>query len=223
MKKHVIIVAGGIGKRMMSDIPKQFLCLDGIPILIRSISAFKEYDHTINIVLVLPDEHICKWEKLCITNEFNTPYSIASAGYTRFHSVKNGLKKIEDDYSLIAIHDSVRPLVSKRVIEKIFDCAEINGSAIPYIKINDSLRIKTETSTIPFDRGLVLSIQTPQCFRSELLKKAYEQNYIESFTDDATVVEKLGEEIHLVEGDQENIKITTPKDILIAEALLRRK
>ncbi len=207
----------------MSDIPKQFLCLDGTPILIRSINAFKEYNSAINIVLVLPDEQIGKWEKLCRTYQFNIPHTIASAGATRFNSVKNGLKKIEDGNSLIAIHDSVRPLVSKKLIVRVFDCAEINGSAIPYIKINDSLRIKTEKAAIPLNRDIVLSIQTPQCFKSELLKKAYQQNYLESFTDDATVVEKLGQEIHLVEGDPENIKITTPKDILIAEALLKRK
>ena len=223
MKKFVIIVAGGIGKRMLSNIPKQFLCIDGIPILIRSISAFIEYDHSINIVIVLPDEHIGKWEELCRNYHFNFPHSIAPAGETRFHSVKNGLKIIEANDDLIAIHDSVRPLVSLKVIERVFYCAEINGSAIPYINIYDSLRIIKNNSTLPFDRDLVLSIQTPQCFRSKLLKKAYEQDYSKSFTDDATVVEKLGEEIHLVEGDLENIKITTPKDILIAEALLKRK
>ena len=222
MNKNVIIAAGGSGKRMLSDIPKQFLSLDGIPILMRTITAFRNFDKNINIILVLPLDQQNQWNELCKKYNFKETHSIVSGGDTRFYSVKNGLAQITDDNCLIAIHDAVRPLVSIDVIGKAFTCAEKNGTAIPCIKINDSLRIIENDSSKSIDRNKILAVQTPQCFNAQLLKKAYEQDFEERFTDDATVVENIGNKIFLVEGNLENIKITTPLDLLIAEGILKR-
>ncbi|NTW32001.1 MAG: 2-C-methyl-D-erythritol 4-phosphate cytidylyltransferase [Bacteroidetes bacterium] len=223
MKKYVIIVAGGTGSRMKSTIPKQFLCLDGVPVVMRSIKTFKEQDNNISIILVLPSEQIEHWEEMCKSYNFKIHHSIAIGGVTRFDSVKSGLTLIKENDCLIAIHDAVRPLVSKDTIERAFALAETAGTALPYTTINDSLRIKTSDSSIPLKRENIYIIQTPQCFQSNLLKQAYTQDYNENFTDDATVVENYGKVIHLFEGNTENIKITTPTDLLIAECLLKKK
>ena len=208
---------------MISNIPKQFLCLGGIPLIMRSISAFKEQYNDIRIVLVLPSEQIDFWEEICKKHNFKIPHSTTAGGVTRFHSVKNGLSLINENDCLIAVHDAVRPLVSKDTIERVFTLAEITGTAVPYITINDSLRIKTSDSSIPLKRENIYIIQTPQCFQGRILKHAYKQNFNESFTDDATVVENSGKMIHFVEGNTENIKITTLSDLLIAEYLLKLK
>lgn len=220
MKKFVIIVAGGIGKRMKSDIPKQFLCLRGIPILMRCIDAFRDYDKNINVILVLPPDQKSNWLELCKKHNFKESFLIASGGETRFQSVKNGLMQIKEDNCLIAVHDGVRPLVSEDTIERAFDYAEKNGTAIPCININDSLRIVENDFSKPIDRNKIVAIQTPQCFKGSLLKKAYKQDFNEKFTDDATVVENIGEKIFLTKGNSENIKITTQKDMSAAEALM---
>lgn len=141
MNKFVIIAAGGVGKRMVSDIPKQFLCLNGIPILMRCIEVFRNYDKKINVIIVLPSDQKNQWTELCKKHNFNETHSVISGGNTRFHSVKNGLAQIKDDSCLIAVHDGVRPLVSKEVIEKVFICAKKNGTAVPCIKGNDSLEL----------------------------------------------------------------------------------
>ena len=217
MQKSVIIVAGGIGTRMNADIPKQFLELSGKPIVIRTIEKFYAFDNSIKIILVLPTQHILLWNKLIEKHNFNIPIQLANGGETRFDSVKNGLELIKN--GIVAIHDAVRPLVSSDTIKRAYETAFLKGNAIPTILINDSLRILDNSGNKPLDRTQVRIIQTPQCFDVALIKKAYLQAYDISFTDDASVLEKLGEKINLVEGNPENIKITHPIDMLIAEAL----
>lgn len=207
---------------MGTDIPKQFFCIRGIPILMHTIKAFYQYDKKINIVLMLPRKLIKNWAKLCKQYKFNIVHTIAEGGETRFHSVKNGLSQIKEQDCLIAVHDGVRPLVSIEVIKRSFDCAEEKGAAVPCIAVNDSLRMLTEKYSRTIDRNSVRAIQTPQCFHADILKKAYEQEYEDFFTDDATVIENLGGKIYLIEGNIENIKITTPLDLQIAEALMRK-
>ena len=208
---------------MLSIVPKQFLCLDGIPILIRSIEVFRKYDKNINVIVVLPEEQKNYWKDLCKKHKFIDNHILVSGGETRFQSVKNGLAYVKEEDSLIAVHDGVRPLISAGIIDKVFQCTKENGNAIPCIKLNDSLRITEKDSSKPIDRNRIFAIQTPQCFTGKILKQAYEQNFEEQFTDDATVVEKLGYRIFLTEGSSENIKITTQTDLLFAEAILKSK
>ncbi len=222
MKKYVIIAAGGIGKRMISDTPKQFLCLKGIPILIRSISIFVNYDEKIQVILVLPSDQIAQWEEICKKYSVNIPHTIVAGGETRFHSVKNGLSHIQDNNCIIAVHDAARPLVSTNVIDQAFKCAEKKGSAIPFIPITDSIRIIENEISKPINRNKLVAIQTPQCFKGALIQEAYKQPYCVEFTDDATVVENMGTKISLINGNSENFKITTPLDLLFAEALLKK-
>ncbi|HNW99136.1 MAG TPA: 2-C-methyl-D-erythritol 4-phosphate cytidylyltransferase [Bacteroidales bacterium] len=222
MKKYVIIAAGGLGIRMKSEIPKQFICISGKPILMRTLEAFKNYDILINIILVLPEEQKSYWKNLCELYNFNIKHTLVSGGGNRFHSVKNGLAQIKEEECLIAVHDGVRPFVSKEIIEKAFKCAEKNGNAVPCTRINDSLRYVEEHSSKPINREKVFAIQTPQCFSGKILKQAYEQDFDVQFTDDATVVEKLGHKIFLTEGSSDNIKITTQKDLILAEVILEK-
>ena len=204
------------------ETPKQFLCLKGIPVLMHTIKAFYQYDEKINIILALPKEHISEWTELCKQHNFNINHTVTEGGETRFHSVKNGLHYIKESDCLVAVHDGVRPLVAAEVIKRSFDCAEEKGAAVPCIAVNDTLRMLTEKYSHTIDRKNVRIIQTPQCFRADLLKKAYEQEYDDFFTDDATVIENYGGKIYLVEGNFENIKITTPLDMTIAEALMEK-
>jgi len=221
LEKYVIIVAGGTGKRMGTEIPKQFLLLQGKPVLMHTIKAFFHYDKKINIVLALPKEYFNEWAELCKQYNFTIKHCIAAGGETRFHSVKNGLEQIKETDCLIAVHDGVRPMVSNEVIKRVFEVAEEKGTAIPCVVVNDSLRMLTEKYSKPINRNTIRAIQTPQCFRSDLLKRAYEQEYEDYFTDDATVIENFGCKIYLVEGNIKNIKITTPFDLKIAEALMK--
>jgi 2-C-methyl-D-erythritol 4-phosphate cytidylyltransferase len=219
-KRYALIMAGGKGIRMNSPVPKQFLKLDGKPILLHSINQFFDTVPNIEIVLVLPHEYLKFWEALCAEYMFHKPVRIAYSGESRFHSVKNGLELVTED-SVVAIHDAVRPLVSSKTILATYKAAEMYGNAVPAIPINDSIRQIESTRTIAVDRSRYCATQTPQCFRSEIIKKAYQQEYKYTFTDDAMVVEALGEDIRLVDGNPENIKITSPKDLLIAEVLLK--
>lgn len=220
MDKHVIIVAGGIGKRMHSEIPKQFLNIAGKPILIHTFECFINYSKDIKITLVLPKPYIDFWKSLCKRFNFETEHIVKEGGKTRFNSVRNGLKDIHSD-SLIAIHDGVRPLVSKETLNRVFKKAEESGNAIPVVKINESLRKINDNNSFFVNRREYRLIQTPQCFHAELIKKAYQQDFKEEFTDDATVVEAMGIKINLVDGNSENVKITRPVDIKIAEAFLK--
>lgn len=219
-KNAVVIVAGGSGKRMVSETPKQFIKLAGKPVLMHTINKFYHFDSKIKIVLVLPFDHIETWNRLCSEHRFTIAHEIVAGGDERFCSVKNGLGKI-GDASLVAIHDGVRPLVSENVIAATFEAAQIYGGAIPVISPSESIRNKVGDKSTPVDRNQFVLVQTPQVFKSELIKKAYELPYQEKFTDDATVFEAAGHTIHLVDGNAENIKITRPADLIFAEAILK--
>jgi len=218
--KTAIIVAGGKGERMNAEIPKQFLEIHGKPILMHTLEVFRRYDASMELILVLPSVQIEFWKELCKKHAFDIPHQIVSGGQTRFQSVKNGLKATRSNL-LIAVHDGVRPLVSIDTIERCFDEAEKSGAAIPVIDLVESIRQISENESSSVDRSAYKLVQTPQVFESELLKKAYEQEFTPLFTDDASVVEALGTKIQLVEGNRENIKITTEFDLKIAESLIK--
>lgn len=219
-KRYVIIVAGGNGARMNSPVPKQFLKLDGKPILIHTINKFLDTDPAIEVIIVVAPEHRATWENLCKEYDFHKPVKLANSGESRFQSVKNGLELVTD-LSIVGVHDAVRPLVTSKTIIAAYKAAEMYGNAIPAIPISDSIRQIDSTRNIALDRSRYCAIQTPQCFRSDILKKAYQQDYKYTFTDDATVVEAMGEEIRLVDGNPDNLKITSPKDLIVAEALMK--
>jgi len=222
MNKYAIIVAGGKGERMGGETPKQFLELNGQPILMHTIKKFKQTLPEIKIILALPGNQFDYWEELCYKYEFvTTPHQIVKGGETRFHSVQNALALVREK-SIVAIHDGVRPLVNTQTIQTCFTEAEKLGNAIPVIDVVDSLRFvsKANKTNKAIPRSCYKSVQTPQCFQSDIILKAYKQDYNSAFTDDASVVEQMGEEIHLVEGNRENIKITSIEDLKIATALL---
>ncbi len=218
MKRYVIIVAGGSGQRMESSIPKQFLTIDNEIILMMSIKSFYKFDSSIKLIVALPKNQIVVWKELCNKHNFNIQHTVIIGGQTRFHSVKNALTKIDSE-GIVAIHDGVRPLVSQNTIKKTFEKALSDGNAIPYVDLVDSLRYVDFEINIPVNRDKHKTIQTPQVFSSSLIIKAYEQEWEESFTDDASVVEKLGHKINLIKGNKENIKITSQVDLKIAEVL----
>jgi 2-C-methyl-D-erythritol 4-phosphate cytidylyltransferase len=220
MKKFVIIVAGGSGSRMHTDIPKQFLNINGKPILFHTLKCFDNYLKGIPIILVLPEPYIDYWKSITKKNDFTIAHQVAFGGQTRFHSVKSGLEHINES-GIVAIHDGVRPLVSKETLNRVFQKAEKDGNAIPAIVITESMRRIEPDNSVHVYRDNYRLIQTPQCFHSDLIKKAYQQEYREEFTDDASVVEALGVKINLVDGNPENIKITRPIDLKFAEALLK--
>jgi 2-C-methyl-D-erythritol 4-phosphate cytidylyltransferase len=219
MNLYALIVAGGSGTRVGADIPKQFLELAGKPVLMHTIEKFHAFDSALKIITVLPESQIGLWKELQKKYSFSVSQILVTGGSSRFLSVKNGLMEV-DENGLVAIHDGVRPLVSAATIKRCFADAEIFGNAIPVISPSDSLRMITEQGNMPVNREYLRLIQTPQVFVAKLIKKAYLQDYSPDFTDDATLLEKTGESIHLVEGNRENIKITNPEDLVIAEALL---
>lgn len=220
MKKFVIIVAGGKGLRMGGDIPKQFLPIKGKPVLMRTIEAFHAYDNAIKVILVLPVSQQAYWKELCETYGFTLPYRIADGGETRFHSVKNGLSLVDAD-GVVAVHDGVRPFVSQEVIDACFTAAQAKQAVIPVIDVVETLRRLDDDTSVTVPRSSYKLVQTPQVFTTALLKRAYSQPYTPAFTDDASVVEALGAEVTLLPGNRENIKLTTPFDLKIAEALLQ--
>lgn len=219
MNKLVLIVAGGSGVRMKSEIPKQFLLIHNQPVLMHCINRFYEFDNNPEIRVVLPQLQIDSWKTLCKKYNFTLPHTIYPGGDTRFQSVKNGLVNIPDK-TLVAIHDGVRPLVSHGTLERCFNEAEKNGAVVPVIGLNDSIRKMSGEYSTAEDRFLYRLVQTPQVFTSEILRKAYASEYKEMFTDDASVVEAAGFKVFLARGNSENIKITSPNDIFLAEALL---
>lgn len=219
MKTGVIIVAGGSGTRMGGSVPKQFRIVGGMPLLARTINTFAETLPTASIVVVLPAEYIGFWNNL--TARFSVArHKCVAGGAERFHSVKAGLAALPENTEYAAVHDGVRALCSKRVIVRTLECAMENGSAVPAIKPVDSFRMVTDSGTQIVNRDMLRIIQTPQIFRFAELKLAYETDYDPAFTDDASVAEKAGIEIHLCEGERNNIKITTPEDIATAETIL---
>lgn len=219
MNRHVIIVAGGKGLRMGGDIPKQFLPVGGKPVLMRTIEAFYSFDPSIHIILVLPVSQQAYWKELCETYHFSVHHEVADGGDTRFHSVKNGLALVDGE-GLVGVHDGVRPFVSREVIAGCYARAEIEKAVIPVIDVVETVRHLTKRGSETVPRGDYKLVQTPQVFEVSLLKEAYNREFIETFTDDASVVEAMGKEIHLVPGNRENIKLTTPFDLKVAEALL---
>ncbi len=221
-KEYALIVAGGKGTRIKTKLPKQFLELKGKPILLHTIEAFYRYSEKIEIVLVLPEDDFEIWEGICKKFNFNKPIILQKGGETRFQSVKNGLNKIEDS-GLVAIHDGVRPLVSEDIIGASFHLAAVHQSAVAAVRLKDSIRMTDQDNTKAVDRSRFRLIQTPQTFDIALIKQAYEMKEDASLTDDASVAEKSGHVISLFEGSYENIKITTPEDLIIAEALLNSK
>lgn len=219
MRKFVLILAGGEGKRFSSEIPKQFANLNGKPVLMHTFEAFS-FLTNVSFILVLPKNLIGEWKQLCEKYNFTLKHQLAEAGPKRFHSVKSGLKFVPDE-CLVAIHDGVRPLVSKKVIENCYNMAKLKKSAVPVQQISDSVRQVDGLYSRPVSREDFRLVQTPQVFHSTLIKKAYFQNYSEEFTDDAVVFEKDGHQIFLTEGNPENIKITNTVDLRIAENLLK--
>ncbi|MBK7482571.1 MAG: 2-C-methyl-D-erythritol 4-phosphate cytidylyltransferase [Flavobacteriales bacterium] len=219
MQHFTIIVAGGSGKRMGSAVPKQFLLLKGKPLLCWTIDAFRAYDPQMPIIVVLPEAQIPIWKALCIGHGFHTEHSVVAGGEERFHSVRNGLAAVTQD-GLVAVHDGVRPLVSKELIARCFESAEAHGSGIPVVPISSSVREVQGDSSRALDRSALRSVQTPQCFHTGLLRKAFSQPYDPAFTDEASTVERLGVKVNLVEGEEHNIKVTTPLDMQLAEFLL---
>ena len=220
MELYAVIVAGGSGKRMGADVPKQFLELAGRPVLMHTIERFKSFNHSIEIITVLPENQLRFWIDLQKKHSFTVPHTLVKGGSNRFYSVRNGLKFVNIP-GLVAIHDGVRPFVSIDTIKRCFDTAEKLGNAIPAISPIESLRILNEQGSLPVNRLYVKQIQTPQVFNAALIKKAYLQEYSPEFSDDATVLEKTGEKINLIEGNRENIKITNPEDLVISVALLQ--
>jgi 2-C-methyl-D-erythritol 4-phosphate cytidylyltransferase len=210
-KKYAIIVAGGSGSRMKSDIPKQFIEVGGLPILMHTLKRFKEADSTIEMILVLPESQFVYWNNLC--EKYQTvPHQLVKGGNTRFQSGLNGLQVIENE-GLVAIHDGVRPFVSVEIINESFRVAAEKGTAVVSVPSKDSVRVNGQA----IDRSTVRLIQTPQTFQIALIKKAFETEELSTFTDDASVAEHAGFTINLIEGNYENIKITTPEDLLWAE------
>lgn len=218
MQQYAVIVAGGSGSRMGGEIPKQFLLLNGLPILFRSINAFVNYNTQINIVVVAPKTHAQTIYNLRRQHNFSQDFTLVEGGATRFLSVKNGLQEVPNN-CLVGIHDAVRPLVSKETLQKAFESAEQKGNGIPAIGVFDSLRKVKDHKNTAVDRNLYQIIQTPQVFKSSLIKEAFAATNKTDFSDDATVFEASGKSIFLTEGNRENIKITTPVDLKIAEAL----
>lgn len=222
MKKFVVIVAAGAGKRFGEKFPKQFELLHGKPLLMHSIKAFYEADKNTHIIIVIPKDFVNRWKDLCAEHDFTIFHKIIEGGPERFHSVKNGLSLVQNQ-GLVAVHDGVRPLVNQSIIKNAFRMAEKYGAVVPVIEVSDSIRTVEGGTHKHSDRKKLRLVQTPQVFTCAILKKAYQLQYDDRFTDDATVVETSGERILLVEGSSENMKVTSPTDMIIAEALLKAR
>ena len=220
MKKFALIVAGGMGSRMENPIPKQFIDLLGNPILMHTIRVFYHFDKEMEIIVVLPKDQQSLWQELCAQHRFPIKHRIVAGGENRFTSVKNGLETITEE-GIVFIHDGVRPLVSMATLDRCLSCTEENSNAIPVMQVTESLRKVTRKKSKAVNRSKYFNVQTPQTFIVSAIKNAYRQNYNEEFTDDASVLEKAGQHIFTVEGNHENIKITRPLDLSIAEALIR--
>ena len=218
---YIVIVAGGKGLRMGSETPKQFLPINGKPVLMYTIERFHHYDAEMKIIVVLPQDQQAMWHKLCEKHAFNIEHQVANGGETRFESSKNGLAMIPDsDDGLVGFHDGVRPFVSEETIKRCFDEAQKTCAAIPVLPVIDSLRqVDQNGNSKSVDRSAFRSVQTPQVFNIAMVKMAFVQPFQATFTDDATVMEQFGCKVSLVEGNSENIKITTPFDLKVAEII----
>lgn len=218
MKQVALIVAGGKGNRMNATVPKQFLILNNRPILMHTINRFLEYNSEMEVIVVLPESEIQNWKQLCKKYNFEAQHRVVAGGKERFFSVQNGLDQFTGN-GLVFIHDGVRPLVSLETIQRCESVAEEKGNVIPVLPLIESIRKVSASKSEMAKRSDFVSIQTPQAFKIELIKKAYQQEFNSGFTDDASVLENLGIEINLVEGNRENIKITHETDLKIAKAL----
>jgi len=219
-KRYALIVAGGSGSRMQSTIPKQFLKIGNLPILMHTLYRFKQADEKTELIVVLPENEIDTWTNLCKQYKFELQHTVVKGGQTRFHSVQNGLNYCDDE-SIVAIHDGVRPFVSIRTILESYRIAEQYGNAVAAVPLKDSLRLKnTDGTTTAVPRDSYVAVQTPQTFQTRLIKSCFQTAYQPFFTDDASVAEHAGFTIHLINGDDENIKITTPQDRTWAETYL---
>ena len=216
MQKVALIIAGGKGDRMNADIPKQFLLLNGTPILMHTL---KQFSHFEKIVLVLPRSHFEYWEELCNNYNFKLPLNLVAGGGNRFHSVKNGLDIIAEN-TIVAIHDGVRPLITTSLINDLVAKTKSGIGIIPIVPIKDSIRKLEGGNSVHVDRNNLFKVQTPQCFLSADIKKAYTQDFSEIFTDDASVFEGNGGKINTISGEDKNLKITTEKDLKIASILI---
>ena len=222
-KHTILIVAGGRGTRMGGPQPKQFLELAGRPVLMHTLEAFDRWDASARLIVVLPEDQIDTWKRLCEAHVFGRIPRVVAGGETRFHSVRNGLDAVTSD-GLIAVHDGVRPLVAPSVIAACFAAAADGGAAVPVVPVVESVReVDADGGSRPVDRTRLRVVQTPQVFRADVLRAAYCLPYDPRFTDDASVVEASGVAVRLVPGNRENIKLTTPMDLLLAEQLMRRE
>lgn len=219
MKKFAVIVAGGHGTRMNNSIPKQFLLLKNKPLLFYSVNTFLNAYNDLQVILVLPEDHIGKGQEIIDGYFDENRIQVVTGGRTRFHSVKNGLAVINEE-SIIFVHDAVRCLIKQELIHRCYENAETFGTAIPVISLKDSVRFVSKNGNEALDRNRIKLVQTPQTFHSKILLEAYKIDYKEKFTDDASVVESFGIGVHLVDGNDHNIKITMPEDLIFAESLL---
>ncbi|HMJ45970.1 MAG TPA: 2-C-methyl-D-erythritol 4-phosphate cytidylyltransferase [Ferruginibacter sp.] len=219
MKKYAIIVAGGTGSRMNNPIPKQFLLLKGKPLLFYPINVFLNAFDDCKVILVLPEEFIAAGQEIIDAYFDYNRIQIIAGGRTRFHSVQNGLQMVNEE-SIVFVHDSVRCLLTAALIQRCYDAAILNGSAIPVVGCKDSVRLVTEDTNESIDRELVKMVQTPQVFHSKIILPAFNIDYKDKFTDEATVIEAFGLKVFLVEGEEDNIKITRPSDLHTAEMIL---
>ena len=220
MQKYAVIVAGGSGTRMKREMPKQFIPIAGKPILMHTVEAFEQVKLGVEIILVLPKSQIENWKNLCTQYYFEVSHQITHGGDSRFQSVKNGLRQIKHEVGLVAIHDGVRLLVESQIILNAFETAEQKGNAVAAVPLKDAIRRVVAGENKGLNRKAYQLIQTPQTFRLDQIKAAFRQEDAPAFTDDATVLEATGEKINLIEGSYRNIKITTPEDLVLAEALL---
>jgi 2-C-methyl-D-erythritol 4-phosphate cytidylyltransferase len=219
MQRSTIIVAGGSGLRLGGPVPKQFQTVKGRPLLMWTIEAFHRFDAAMPIIVVLPQAHFDIWRALCMGHRFFIEHQVVAGGEQRWHSVKAGLEEVEGD-GLVAVHDGVRPLVSNELIARCFDAADQHAAAIPVVPVVPSIREATADGSRALDRSKLLAVQTPQCFHADLLRKAFEQPYDPAFTDEATLVARLGVKVALVEGEENNIKVTNTMDMrVVAESL----
>lgn len=223
MTRYIIIVAGGKGLRMGGEIPKQFRLIAGRPVLMRTVEAFLAAYSDIHVVLVLPHDQQAYWAALCQDYDFRAPMTIADGGATRFHSVQNGLALIPDeDECIVGVHDGVRPFVSPEVIRCCYENARTQGATVPVVPVVETVRqLLPDGSSRSVDRDEYRLVQTPQTFPLSMLRRAYAQPYVPAFTDDASVVQSLGLPVYLVEGNRQNIKLTTPEDLMLAEAICK--
>lgn len=219
MTKAAIIVAGGSGLRLGGPVPKQFQIVKGRPLLMWTIDAFHRHDASMPLFVVIPEMHFEIWKALCMGHRFFIQHQVVAGGEQRWHSVKAGLEKVEGD-GLVAVHDGVRPLVSAELIARCFDAADKHAAAIPVVPVVPSVRERTDDGSRALNRSKLFAVQTPQCFHTDLLRKAFALPYDPAFTDEATMVERLGVKVHLVDGEENNIKVTTATDLRLAEMLL---